>query len=554
MKAQFDIDRLHALTSRLCDGEITDVEITALAELMGGNDAAINEYLSFTSLHLDLSQRMRSLRPTSEFAADVKHAIAEDAGRAKTALSSVPKRRSHAKWLGFLAVAASLLVTAIIWNRFASPHPNYAARIDEIVECDWNPSLQGEGRSKALSPGREIKFNHGLLRLEFASGAQVMLEGPVRFTVLSPDRGLLQFGRLTSAVPERAHGFTIQMPLAEVIDLGTRFGAVVAGDGSCEAHVFEGSVNIRRESGKGSSQEINLKAGSAVRIAANLADFTPLAAKSEAFVRVSGFADPAGSNVSSSTSLASEGRLVLWLDAARQLQFDGGKKVVGWRNLASEKVESEGDAWQIDAKLRPSWVPQAVGTHPAIRFDGSSYLVTAPIASGSDVTIVCVFKPQRNQLSNRKLAQIVNLNGPPNLVFGVASGKQVLGTLTSTIVGSDPAQADWLKSSLPETDGAVVAAYVYNHALNKSSLYVNAKLVGEARASLTADANSPKFVGISNSAEDAFVGDVGELLVFDSGLSNGQCIKISTELMSKYGLTKVEKEPRVLSHLSPDQN
>jgi hypothetical protein len=36
----------------------------------------------------------------------------------------------------------------------------------------------------------------------------------------------------------------------------------------------------------------------------------------------------------------------------------------------------------------------------------------------------------------------------------------------------------------------------------------------------------PKFVGISNSAEDPFVGDLGELLVFDSALSSEQCLKL----------------------------
>jgi hypothetical protein len=312
-------------------------------------------------------------------------------------------------------------------------------------------------------------------------------------------------------------------------------------------------VIVRSERATGSSNEINLEAGKAARIAANSADFTRLAATPDQFVQVAGFANPVGSSGGASVSLASEGRLVLWLDAARQLQLAEGNKVVGWRNLASDKEGGEADAWQINAKLRPSWVPHALGKHPAVRFDGSSYFVTAPIPSGSDVTIVCAFKTQGNQSSDRKLAQILNLNGPPNIILGVAAGKFVLGTLTSTIGDSNPTHLNRLKSSLPDVDAPVVAAYAYNHSLDKSSLYMNSKLVGEAQAQLVADANSPKFVGISNSTEDAFVGDVGELLLFDSALSNDACVKISTALMAKYGLTKIEKEPRVLLHLNPDQ-
>ena len=47
------------LTSRLCDGELVGEEFVELATLLDGNPAAMAEYLAYTSLHLDLGQRLQ---------------------------------------------------------------------------------------------------------------------------------------------------------------------------------------------------------------------------------------------------------------------------------------------------------------------------------------------------------------------------------------------------------------------------------------------------------------------------------------------------------------
>ena len=83
--------RLRALTSRLCDGELTGEESVELATLLDGNPAATAEYLAYTSLHLDLGQRLRSYHdstaPSQNDARDKSHqppTIAATPRRART--------------------------------------------------------------------------------------------------------------------------------------------------------------------------------------------------------------------------------------------------------------------------------------------------------------------------------------------------------------------------------------------------------------------------------------------------------------------------------------
>jgi hypothetical protein len=239
-------------------------------------------------------------------------------------------------------------------------------------------------------------------------------------------------------------------------------------------------------------------------------------------------------------SIPSGSRLLLWLDASRQLQLDEAGRVVSWGEFALGGA-SEGSAWQVKAKQRPLWIRDALNRRPAVRFDGSSYLVTTPISSGNDVTILCVFRS-----ASREAGEILNLNGPPTLVLQ-ARGHEIIGKVLSTTGNLSFTPGSMLKSPLPDDNSAIVAAYVYNRTEGKASMYLNGTPVAESQALLQVAVRSPKFVGASNSRENFFSGDLYEILLFDSSLSPENCAQVSNQLMRKYGVVKVEREPRILA-------
>ena len=93
-----------------------------------------------------------------------------------------------------------------------------------------------------------LRLAAGTLEFEFACGASLRLRGPAEFALISKSRGKLLFGELSAQVPEQAHGFTIDTPSVEVVDLGTEFGVNVDHAGISDVHVFRGLVETRMPS------------------------------------------------------------------------------------------------------------------------------------------------------------------------------------------------------------------------------------------------------------------------------------------------------------------
>lgn len=115
--------RLKDLMSRLCNGDISTLELDELAALLDNNEAAIREYLAYTSLHLQLGLRLQSPRSTEQLTANVMESLSGDAGLAK--VTTVSSRSNGSRSNGSrsnswftrrftrFVVAASLLCVAI---------------------------------------------------------------------------------------------------------------------------------------------------------------------------------------------------------------------------------------------------------------------------------------------------------------------------------------------------------------------------------------------------------------------------------------------------------
>ena len=84
----------------------------------------------------------------------------------------------------------------------------------------------------------------GAVTIEFDYGAEVVIEGPAEFALDSAEDMTLNYGRLYARVPGRSKGFTVETPMAQIIDLGTEFGVKVDYDRACEVHMIKGNASL----------------------------------------------------------------------------------------------------------------------------------------------------------------------------------------------------------------------------------------------------------------------------------------------------------------------
>ena len=163
-------------------------------------------------------------------------------------------------------------------------------RITGMVDCKWEKEgMRGEGRaaeagnptSYILNPksfvalGDKFVLASGLMEITYDTGAKVILQGPVMYSV-EANGGYLSVGKLTGKLEKKVasgqwpvasnsetsspqplapspcsnpqslipNPFVVRTPAATVTDLGTEFGVEVDQRGRTETQVFVGEVKI----------------------------------------------------------------------------------------------------------------------------------------------------------------------------------------------------------------------------------------------------------------------------------------------------------------------
>lgn len=135
-----------------------------------------------------------------------------------------------------------------------------------------------------LLPGKRLELLSGFARIEFASGAIVILEGPCVFIPTGGDSAALVRGRVTGRADNG--NFHLTTPAARVVDLGTEFGVAVDNALSTDVIVFKGSVSVSPSDWKGQRDDtVLLDAGGTARVDANGDLATGIAVKSKSFHR-----------------------------------------------------------------------------------------------------------------------------------------------------------------------------------------------------------------------------------------------------------------------------
>jgi len=168
------------------------------------------------------------------------------------------------------AVIASLGCLTSLWLSRASsldviPPSSTLAVLTQSVDVQWKAGDRSLQTGSQLGSGT-LRFERGLVQLEFVNGAVVVAEGPAELELISPKRAICRQGKVRASVPPQAHGFTITAPDMDVEDLGTEFGLAVGRDGKSEVHVIEGEVKMHPKNARPES----LYAGQALRWEAGL--------------------------------------------------------------------------------------------------------------------------------------------------------------------------------------------------------------------------------------------------------------------------------------------
>lgn len=232
MSDAFDRRELLALFGQSVDGTLSAADHARL-------EAILAESASARQLWFQYSDMETGLADWSALQQQQSSAVLPMGTGAK---ASGAKRRIF----GRIAAAAAVLLATVgvaYWSQTTREEPAQGvAALTRSVNAEWATPDEYRSVGANLVPGT-IRLTKGAVQLDFYSGARVILEGPAEALLVSAMEVDLVAGRITVHVPPQADGFTVDAPDFRVIDRGTEFGLVVAGD-SAEVHVFKGKVEI----------------------------------------------------------------------------------------------------------------------------------------------------------------------------------------------------------------------------------------------------------------------------------------------------------------------
>lgn len=278
-------DRLDELIHMYCDGRLDEGSHRELEQLLSQSDSAANRFV-------ELVQVWNELLEWSDF-----EETSDETAAAQKAVLRPARRNSPRLWTGLACVAALMLLafslgaywggatSTVLATARVAPTPiprqenpstsagrytqnQYAARVVEMSpNATWGEFKPREFLLR-LAEGEQLDLQAGLARLEFASGASVILEGPASFEILTGDAGRLINGRMTGRAEDG--NFKVLTRNAEVIDLGTEFGVSVDEASNTDVCVFDGEVNVSLTGGVVQARApVLLTEGMAIRVEPN---------------------------------------------------------------------------------------------------------------------------------------------------------------------------------------------------------------------------------------------------------------------------------------------
>jgi hypothetical protein len=172
-------------------------------------------------------------------------------------------------WPAPLAAAAIFLVAGLAYWRWGgsgegtvgAPSAPQVAVMTQAVEAQWD-GLAFQPRDRI--PAGRFALKSGVVRLQFLSGATVVIEGPAELNLTSDHGAEVRSGLVTASVPPVAEGFTLTAAGWRAVDRGTVFGIDARSPERTEVHVIQGKVELHR--GDENAVQGTLTTGQAARL------------------------------------------------------------------------------------------------------------------------------------------------------------------------------------------------------------------------------------------------------------------------------------------------
>lgn len=418
------------------------------------------------------------------------------------------------------------------------PGPTSVARATAVVNCDWYSSGSEIKFGDQLAPGQRVRLKHGLLQLTFATGAKVVVEGPADFVATTATEATLTEGKIAAAVPRFARGYTILTPTAEIVDLGTEFGVNVDEQGNSQVHVFDGDVVARpRENGVAQGLVLHAREDEALQFDATSDVGQRISADRSKFVR----RPTPDRSPSELPPLPVTQQLALWLAADVMPTKQDGAAVSTWPDILVGDNRFPDDAWQFDERLCPKWVRDGQG-FPAVRFDGwSTYLATSPMATGDRLTAFVVFAPGPASFANASHGGMLLKYGldAPSLEFAILPDRSPRARVWASNGDGSTNNVGVLQGKPVEPHLPCAVAYTYDAIADRAELRMDGQLVGAGDAPKPIEQHAKKYIGTHAQPwmETYFLGNIYEIIVYDTALDSADCGRVFDYLSKRYGFS-----------------
>jgi hypothetical protein len=146
----------------------------------------------------------------------------------------------------------------------ASVSDSAVALMTKSFRLQWGDRSLTKPEDGAVLNAGAFSFARGMAQLEFMQGSTVIVEGPIDAQLLHTNALCLTRGKLRAHVPRVAVGFTVELPMGKVVDLGTDFGVEVHKEGSAEVYVYRGKVKYEGFDFEGNKVLRHLSGGEAI--------------------------------------------------------------------------------------------------------------------------------------------------------------------------------------------------------------------------------------------------------------------------------------------------
>lgn len=549
---------LITLIEAACDGALSRRNAVRLDELLLASDEAKQTFIDYFRLDAELSSHWQAQRAlTTAMQAILAEEADADRAPALGWLGDVSRQAMHfvvrptPLSLSIAAVAAPLLLLGLLifiapqWFDFAkAPPPTLGpdrapliAQLSRLYDVAWPEGEASFVEGAFLTEGQQIAFERGLAEITFDNGARIVLEGPAKIQLTSESRLRMTSGRIAAAISPSAIGFTVDTPLASIVDLGTEFGVAVGARGATDVHVFSGAIEVAGpKSVELAEKPRRLTTGESLRIVPNENSVSQSVVDPADYVRVV----PSRTEEQLPEVLVpvTDG-LALWLAADSRVILDDAGRVMAWGDLVVGGNRASHNAWQRDPQARPWLVDNAFAGRPALRFDGkATRMLTTPFETRADQTLFAVFA--RGDIAPRKRLprQILNTAGPPTCVLEIAPTGALRGrAFGRTLEGKgDVGQQE---SAILPVGKPTIAAYALDSERQQAELWVDGASQGAAAAQLieSQSINSRKCIGSHPQSPqffDFFCGDIAELVLYNRALGRGEIERVQAYLSDKY--------------------